>query len=331
MQTFEQSMAQCTSTGVQLGAQVDLGMGFWTEHAKMCSPEEWFCVKEKEDVLAQLLDSYLLRQKVTLHLDVGRSMQTQYESTKNLHLLSFSRQKQVWPEEAEVSVPEEFFIDTDDDEQDEGEVQSDIGSEEIIDHAADGVAEALELEEPGQQRFWIRRDETNCCPPSATSSGILCEKAQSCLVCSAQRATKRDAHYGLFIHNSVASLYVHARAHNWQALPDNKIFDFIVELDNRLIQHPLLRKELSYYGAIRCTTAEVLEALDKKQLLQYRVDIAHKGHTFYCRMTMDPMNQVYANWLITIAGSRHRTLRTTNPLKLGDMVETALGLCRFID
>ena len=129
----------------------------------------------------------------------------------------------------------------------------------------------------------------------------------------------------------MASLYVHALAHNWQALPDNKIFDFIVELDNRFIQHPLLRKELSYYGAIRCTIAEVLEAVEKKQLLQYRVDIAHKGHTFYCRMTMDPMNQVYANWLITIAGSRHRTLRTTNPLKLGDMVETALGLCRFID
>ena len=107
---------------------------FWTEHANMCSPEEWFCVEEKEDVLAQLLDCYLLRQKVTLHLDVGRSMQSQYDGMKNLHLLSFSMLKQEWPDEVEVSVPEEFFIDTDDEEQNEGEGQGEISSDEIVEN-----------------------------------------------------------------------------------------------------------------------------------------------------------------------------------------------------
>ena len=51
----------------------------------------------------------------------------------------------------------------------------------------------------------------------------------------------------------------------------------------------------------------------------------------YSRLTMDPMNQTYAAWLVTIAGDRRSELYSNNRERLGDMSEVALGICWLID
>ena len=88
---------------------------------------------------------------------------------------------------------------------------------------------------------------------------------------------------------------------------------------------------MSYYGALRCGNEEVQLALDKSELLQYRVDVTFKDGIPYCRTTKDPMNQIYASWLCTIAGSCRNLIWSNNRERIGDMVETALGVCRLVD
>ncbi len=100
---------------------------------------------------------------------------------------------------------------------------------------ADALANSLELEGEGQPIFWIRRHTTNCCFHSFKATGAVCERVHRCLFCSAQSKTKKDIHYGLFIKLSVASLYVHATQKGCKALPDDKLFDFILEIDSRLV------------------------------------------------------------------------------------------------
>ncbi len=67
------------------------------------------------------------------------------------------------------------------------------------------------------------------------------------------KTVEMDAQYGLFLHYSVASLNVFAKKNKRSDLPSDKIFEFILELDLRMTGAPALKKELSYYGAIRCT------------------------------------------------------------------------------
>ncbi len=74
-----------------------------------------------------------------------------------------------------------------------------------------------------------------------------------CLYCSALKTVEMDAQYGLFQHYSVATLNVFAKRNKLSELPSDKIFEFILELDFRMTGSPALNKELSYYGAIRCT------------------------------------------------------------------------------
>ena len=80
---------------------------------------------------------------------------------------------------------------------------------------------------------------------------------------------------------------MHAQEEKLHALPDETIFDFIMELDKRLRGFPLLRKELSYYGAIRCNPAEVEDALSNQKLAMYRVDITTKKGIVWCRVNKD--------------------------------------------
>ncbi len=135
-----------------------------------------------------------------------------------------------------------------------------------------------------------------------------------------------------FSHYSVAAVSLYAKKHSWSPLPTDKIFDFIYELDLRLTGAADLKKELSYYGAIRCTLQEVQRALDKGTLLDYFVEVTHnKNGTAFCRASMDPMNQVYAGWYCALAGTARSKVWSNNRERLGDMVETALGFLKLTD
>ncbi len=62
----------------------------------------------------------------------------------------------------------------------------------------------------------------------------------------------------------------------------------------------------------------------------YGYTVYSRGYP-YSRLTMDPMNQTYAAWLVTIAGDRRSELYSNNRERLGDMSEVALGICWLID
>ncbi len=61
--------------------------------------------------------------------------------------------------------------------------------------------------------------------------------------------------------------------------------------------------------------------------MDYYGYIAWSEGQAYSRLTMDPMNQVYAAWLVTLAGDRRSELWSNNRERLGDMTEVALGIC----
>ncbi len=183
--------------------------------------------------------------------------------------------------------------------------------------------------------FWIKQQPENCCYASfkaATGIRVLCRKPATCLFCSAKHFEEKDRQDGLFPRHTVAAVSLLSKKYSWLELPTNKIFDFIYELDQRLTGHADLKKELSYYGAIRCNPQEVRTALDEESLLGYYVEVTHnKNGVAFCRVSMDPMNRVYAGWLVAIAGTARSNIWSNKREKLGYMAETALGLLKLID
>ncbi len=152
------------------------------------------------------------------------------------------------------------------------------------------------------------------------------EFTERCLFCSAEKFEEKDLRDGINARRTAAAVSLLSKSNKWSTFPTDQIFEFIYTLDQRLQGHADMKKELSYYGAIRSTRAEVETAMVAGQLTSYYVEKTYdtKG-TAFCRMSMDPMNQVYAGWLVTIAGKMTCNLGTTKREKLGDMVETALG------
>ena len=73
------------------------------------------------------------------------------------------------------------------------------------------------------------------------------------------------------------------------------------------------------------------ESSSKGQLGNYYAYTAWQEGVAYSRLTMDPMNQVYAAWLVTIAGKQRELLWSNNRERLGDMVEAALAVCQLVD
>ena len=108
------------------------------------------------------------------------------------------------------------------------------------------------------------------------------------------------------------------------------MFDFVFELSKRLGGHSLL-KELSHLGALRATEEDVFAAVRDKRLMQYYGYTAWQNGKAYSRLTFDPCNQIYAAWLVTIAGNRAKEIWGNNRERLGDMVECALALCWLVD
>ncbi len=143
------------------------------------------------------------------------------------------------------------------------------------------LAETYELEREGQRRFWIKQDPNNSCYASfeGSTGHTLCRKPYECLFCCAKYTEEKDLQEGLSARYTVAALKLFAKRQSWDmlpTLPTDKIFDFIYALDQRLTGAADLKKELSYYGALRCIPQELAEALDKKTLLSYYVEVAHK-------------------------------------------------------
>ena len=99
---FLRSTQQCVNAASDAGALVDLGTGFWTQHIKLWSDGVWFSVREKEDVLAQIIDSFIMRQKVLLHLAVNKEVVDQFDQMSALNLFSLKVFDTPWPDETEV-------------------------------------------------------------------------------------------------------------------------------------------------------------------------------------------------------------------------------------
>ncbi len=103
-----------------------------------------------------------------------------------------------------------------------------------------------------------------------------------------------------------------------------------MELHKRL-DGTVLKKELSYFGGLRVPQEEVLVSIADRKLMQYYGYTAWLRGTASSRLTEDPCNQVYAAWLVALAGDNRSKLWTNNRERLGDMVEGALAICWMVD
>ena len=336
LRDFEESVLNCLSSGGS-DALVDNGLGFWTEHRKLWGEGEWFAITSpnKEQALSRVLDRYIMRQKTMLSLTVHKDFATEFENSNVLTALALKHLNTQWPEDGDA-VPEQDQGGDEGGEEEPAEEDSDkkVSDELFKNTTIEKLAAFYELEGQGQQRFWIMQQPENCCYASFKSAEgrALCRKPSTCLFCCAKHTEEKDSQYGLFSHYSVAAVSLLAKKLLWSAFSTDKIFDFIYELDLRLTGSADLKKELSYYGAIRCTRQEVQKASNEGSLLNYSVEVTHnKNGTAFCRASMDPMNQVYAGWLVAIAGTARSKVWSNNRERLGDMVETALGFLKLTD
>jgi hypothetical protein len=93
---FEKSVSRCVSGGVEQSVLVDKGTGFWSEHKLIWSTEQWFCV-ENEKSLAQIIDRYILRQKVMLSLRVRKVLSPAFMELHTLSTAAFAFREKGWP------------------------------------------------------------------------------------------------------------------------------------------------------------------------------------------------------------------------------------------
>ncbi len=149
----------------------------------------------------------------------------------------------------------------------------------------------------GQQRHWVRNTARICCEVTASRwserQPTICEKQELCTYCLALTTDAADSANGVTFNLIAAKLLLWSQDHQWDALPDSSLFDFVFELARRLEGRSLL-KEMSHLGALRATEEEVHKAVRDKRLTQYYGYTAWVDSKAYSRLTFDPCNQIYA-------------------------------------
>ena len=102
---FEQVVSVFKCAGSGQNALVDMGTGFWEEIRRMWDENRWFEIttSENSELLAKMLDRYIMRQKVLLRLEVDQSFAADYASkTKLLRAVGkcHSRARLLYPSDA---------------------------------------------------------------------------------------------------------------------------------------------------------------------------------------------------------------------------------------
>ena len=97
-------------------------------------------------------------------------------------------------------------------------------------------------------------------------------------------------------------------------------------LDGNLGGNKALIKELSRYGALRVGAETFMEEARQQNLANLEIWRAViKDQEFYLA-TKDPKNFFYASWIYHVARDQHVELPYNNCERLGDLVETGLGV-----
>ncbi len=78
-----------------------MGAGFWEEHRRMWDENMWLEItsNENSELLAKMLDRYIMRQKVLLHLEVDQSFAEDYASMAKLFRAVVRCHNRAWPDD----------------------------------------------------------------------------------------------------------------------------------------------------------------------------------------------------------------------------------------
>jgi hypothetical protein len=70
---FEAGTRECVNCGLEEGALVDLGTGFWAEHQKLWDMNHWCQITTEldEKTLVKVIDRHVMRQLVMTGLQIG--------------------------------------------------------------------------------------------------------------------------------------------------------------------------------------------------------------------------------------------------------------------
>jgi hypothetical protein len=247
-----------------------------------------------------------MRQKVLLHLEVDQSFAEDYASKAKLLRAVVKCHNKAWPVDKVEEPGRDREHEDSEEENEEEAVLRDVNDTLLFEGmTSEQLVARFELDGVGQQRHWVQQSSRNCCSFSLKpyEGGAPCGNVKRCLYCRAVQISIEDTDYGTITHFSAATLSLFARKHKWTEFETGSIFEFVSELNRRLEGFPALKKELSYYGAIRNTAQELDDAVQASQLLSYHVSMTNnrKGVPFF-RMAIDPTNQQYASWLVTLSG-----------------------------
>ncbi len=179
-----------------------------------------------------------------------------------------------WPEgRLEVHEEPEFVYDPDEDEPTEADLSIGEPKESINEFGTPReLSEYYEVQGEGQQRHWFKNTTQTCCGVAAGrwegTQAAPCDKPDYCAYCRSSSTTAADNANGHYLRLTAAKLLLFSRQNEWGRLPDATIFEFTLELSNRL-QGEVLKKELSHFAAPRCKQEDVFQAITQGKLMQY--------------------------------------------------------------
>jgi hypothetical protein len=109
----------------------------------------------------------------------------------------------------------------------------------------------------------------------------------------------------------------------WKDINGDSITNFLFTLDKNLGENKARRKELSRYGALRLGADAFLKEAQLTGMEIWRAVV--NNQEFYLA-TKYPMSSFYASWIYHVAREQNVELQYHNCERLGDLVETRLGV-----
>jgi hypothetical protein len=301
MSHWEKGISQFVQMGATSGILVDQGSGLWVELTTFWK-KKWFSVTEDVPGCAQVIDRYILRHKMLLQLQMDRQSMKSFDGPQLIMRQAMEFKGTQWPVSSQTLDEREDLPNIYDPEEDEEEAPDNHAPVPKDSISTLGSTEALrvtyEILGEGQPRYWNKTRLNNCCENAKDSFVItrslpVCELPDRCLFCRARETAKQDEVYNIAMGLTAAQLKIYALANTWSRLPDQSMFAFIMEVNNR-ITGDSLRKDLSHWGGVRSTGAEIQRAIETKYLSQHYCYSTYSHGKRYTRGIQDMTNQVYA-------------------------------------
>jgi hypothetical protein len=177
---------------------------------------------------------------------------------------------------------------------------------------------------PDYRTMWIAGAQFKNKSGTLCSAAKLCGQSHLCLRCRARDTRMKYTQWEITDQRVAAHVLFQKRKRHWKPLHTDGIWEYLMDLEENLMNNQPLQKELSHLAGVRVPDEVFMRTAIAEQLTYLEIWEATVDGDIYYLATRDPTNKVYAAWLYNVA--KGINMPFNNCEELGDVVEAGLGL-----